>query len=103
MNHELVEREAFSHSTRIQDTEFKKKNLLKVNVLTALCVSLVQEKTPNCHVVGRVVWKVEMWRNLFGSIFVNFFSFSKLKMFANAVCKYSLTQTFLDSVQLLRT
>lgn len=80
----LVEREAFSYSAKIQGAELKNKFLLKS--FTALCVSLVREKTPNCHVTGRVVWKVEMWRQLDWKHLCKFFQHLEIE----EVCKRSL-------------
>ena len=90
----------FSDSAKIQGAELKN----NVYVFYGFMCFLGPKKDSNCHVAGRVVWKAEMWRNLFGSTFVNFLNnISKLKMFTKAVCKYSLTQIFLDSGQILRT
>ena len=56
-------------------SQLKYKLLLKF-FFKSLCVSLVEGKTANYHVLGRVAWEVETARNWFGSIlfFFNYYN-----------------------------
>lgn len=51
-------------------------------LFTAFCVSSLQGKTPDCYLVGRMVWEAEITCNWFRSIFL----FNIIKMAASFLC-----------------
>ena len=63
--YKLVEQEAFVDYVRVKSAKLKDELLLEG--FAAFCVSLVLGKTTDCHVVGTVVWEVEMASNSFSS------------------------------------
>ena len=84
----LVERDVINDSLRGQHSVLKSAFLFKG--FTAPVFPWCSENLASCRVIGGNIWKDELARDWFGSIFVKHFNIEKMRIFSRFLpCKLS--------------